>query len=373
MMVRTEVHCSRCGGHLGHVFEDGPRRRHLRYCMNGVAMKFEEKSKPMALFTSYKTSLPSPEQAPPGRETAMRVADRHFVNGAPLTGPFPAGLEQAMFGLGCFWGAERKFWQLPGVYTTAVGYAGGYTKNATYEEVCSGRTGHAEVVLVVFDPKKLRYDELLPDILGKPRSDARYATGQRRRHAVPIGDLRTSATSSAAPPKRPAISTRAPWRTRGYRGDHDRDSRSAAVLLCRGLPPAVPGEEQIPWQERRRPLTRGRHPRSSCPQALPGGRAAWPRSRVQRRQRRDDRPNEIHRATTASRVRFVSRGKLTDPPNSTRAGEPLQPGDQPPQSDGFTPGRERRRRVGSSPSPAASATRRPRSRPDVTHPIPQRG
>jgi peptide-methionine (S)-S-oxide reductase len=91
----------------------------------------------------------------------MPVADRHAVNGTPLEAPFPAGLEQAMFGLGCFWGAERKFWQKTGVYTTAVGYAGGYTKNPGYEEVCSGRTGHAEVVLVVFDPKKISYDELL--------------------------------------------------------------------------------------------------------------------------------------------------------------------------------------------------------------------
>src|SRR5690606_41197460 len=87
--------------------------------------------------------------------------DRHYVNGNPLTGPFPAGLEQAVFGLGCFWGAERRFWQLPGVFTTAVGYAGGYTPNPLYDEVCSGRTGHAEVVLVVFDPKQISYDQLL--------------------------------------------------------------------------------------------------------------------------------------------------------------------------------------------------------------------
>ena len=115
----------------------------------------------MAFFTGYKTTMPSPEEALKGREAAMPVADRHAVNGTPLVGPFPAGLEQAMFGLGCFWGAERKFWQAPGVYTTAVGYAGGYTKNPKYEEVCSGRTGHNEVVLVVFDPAKTSYEDLL--------------------------------------------------------------------------------------------------------------------------------------------------------------------------------------------------------------------
>jgi peptide-methionine (S)-S-oxide reductase len=91
----------------------------------------------------------------------MPVADRHAVNGTPIQPPFPAGYEQAVFGLGCFWGAERKFWQQSNVYTTAVGYAGGITKNPTYEEVCSGRTGHTEVVLVVFDPKKIGYAELL--------------------------------------------------------------------------------------------------------------------------------------------------------------------------------------------------------------------
>ena len=100
-------------------------------------------------------------QALPGRDGAMPVPDRHFVNGAPIKAPFPAGLQQAVFGLGCFWGAERKFWQLPGVYTTAVGYAGGFTNNATYQDVCTGRTGHAEVVLVVFDPGRIGYDELL--------------------------------------------------------------------------------------------------------------------------------------------------------------------------------------------------------------------
>jgi peptide-methionine (S)-S-oxide reductase len=106
-------------------------------------------------------AMPSAGEALAGRETKMFVPARHAVNGAPLEGPFEVGLEQAMFGMGCFWGAERKFWQNPAVYTTAVGYAGGYTKNPTYEDVCSGRTGHTEVVLVVFDPVRISYEELL--------------------------------------------------------------------------------------------------------------------------------------------------------------------------------------------------------------------
>jgi peptide-methionine (S)-S-oxide reductase len=106
-------------------------------------------------------SLPKAEQALPGRAQEMPVPAKHFVNGHPLKPPFPAGFEQAVFGLGCFWGAERKFWEAPGVYTTAVGYAGGHTPNPTYEEACSGRTGHTEAVLVVFDPKATSYAELL--------------------------------------------------------------------------------------------------------------------------------------------------------------------------------------------------------------------
>jgi peptide-methionine (S)-S-oxide reductase len=108
-----------------------------------------------------KTTMVEPDQALPGRDREMPVAERHAVLGTPLAPPFPAGLEQAILGLGCFWGAERVFWQAPGVYTTAVGYAGGITPNPTYEEVCSGRTGHAEVVLVVFDPAKTSYEEIL--------------------------------------------------------------------------------------------------------------------------------------------------------------------------------------------------------------------
>src|SRR3954463_15485438 len=114
------------------------------------------------LFMRKTTALPSAAEALPGRANPIPTATRHFVNGRQLQPPYAAGLEQAVFGLGCFWGAERKFWELgDGIYTTAVGYAGGHTKNATYEEVCSGRTGHTEAVLVVFDPKKISYDQLL--------------------------------------------------------------------------------------------------------------------------------------------------------------------------------------------------------------------
>jgi peptide-methionine (S)-S-oxide reductase len=106
--------------------------------------------------------MPAANEALPGRSSPIPTAKQHFINGNALKGPYPEGLEMAMFGLGCFWGAERKFWELGnGVHVTAVGYAGGLTPNATYEEVCSGRTGHNEVVLVVFDPKKISYDRLL--------------------------------------------------------------------------------------------------------------------------------------------------------------------------------------------------------------------
>ena len=113
------------------------------------------------MFFRKPAAMPSTETALPGRETPIKTAKTHHVNGNPLKGPYPDGLEIAMFGLGCFWGAEKMFWQLPGVYVTAVGYAAGVTPNPTYEEVCSGLTGHNEVVLVVFDPKKLGYAELL--------------------------------------------------------------------------------------------------------------------------------------------------------------------------------------------------------------------
>lgn len=108
-----------------------------------------------------KQTIPTPEEALPGRSQPMQVPNRHYVNGNPLQPPYPEGMELGMFGLGCFWGAERKFWQLEGVYSTSVGYAAGSTPNPTYEEVCSGMTGHNEVVRVVFDPKVISYETLL--------------------------------------------------------------------------------------------------------------------------------------------------------------------------------------------------------------------
>jgi peptide-methionine (S)-S-oxide reductase len=114
------------------------------------------------LFMRKTTALPSAAEALPGRATPIPTASTHFINGHNLLPPYPAGLERAVFGLGCFWGAERKFWELgSGIFVTAVGYAGGHTPNPTYEEVCSGRTGHTEVVLVVFDPKTISYPSLL--------------------------------------------------------------------------------------------------------------------------------------------------------------------------------------------------------------------
>ena len=114
----------------------------------------------MGLFNK-KSVLPTPEEALPGRTATMPVPVAHFVNGAPLQPPFPANLEQALFGMGCFWGVERRFWETPGVYSTAAGYSGGITPNHSYEEVCSGLTGHNEVVLVIFDPAVVSYDDLL--------------------------------------------------------------------------------------------------------------------------------------------------------------------------------------------------------------------
>ena len=136
-----------------------------------------------------KQSLPSHADALPGRPEAVAVPDRHAVLGTPLAGPLPDGSREAVFGLGCFWGAEKTFWQTPGVISTAVGYAGGLTPNPTYGEVCTGRTGHAEVVRVVFDPARISYGELLR-IFWRITTDAGDAPGQRPGLSVPLGDPR---------------------------------------------------------------------------------------------------------------------------------------------------------------------------------------
>ncbi len=138
-----------------------------------------------------KTQMPTPEQTLPGRSTPMPVTNAHHVHGRPIAGDFP-GLDRIQFGMGCFWGAERKFWSLPGVYTTAVGYAGGVTPNPTYREVCSGLTGHAEVVLVVFDRERIGLDALLRVFFEShdPTQGMRQGNdrGTQYRSAIYLGD-----------------------------------------------------------------------------------------------------------------------------------------------------------------------------------------
>jgi peptide-methionine (S)-S-oxide reductase len=155
----------------------------------------------------------SPEEALPGRDERMPMPERHEVLGTPLEPPFPEGLEQAVFGMGCFWGAERVFWRADGVYTTAVGYAGGYTPNPTYEEVCSGRTGHTEAVLVVFDPARISYEEILSlfweghdptqgnrqgNDVGTQYRSAAYWRSEAQRQAVEASRTRFQAELAAA-------------------------------------------------------------------------------------------------------------------------------------------------------------------------------
>ena len=189
-----------------------------------------------------KLRMPTKEQALPGRAERMPVPAAHHVNGARLSPPFPAGLEQAMFGMGCFWGAEKKFWQLPGVYSTAVGYAAGLTPNPTYREVCSGMTGHNEVVLVVFDPKKISYDALLKTFWENhdPTQGMRQgndAGTQYRSGIYAFDDAQREAALRSRDVFQEQLSKR------GFGADHDRDPAGAGVLLRRGLSPAIPVEE----------------------------------------------------------------------------------------------------------------------------------
>src|ERR1700761_3273194 len=155
------------------------------------------------LFMRKTTALPSATEALPGRAQPIPTATIHFVNGHRLQPPYPAGLEQAVFGLGCFWGAERKFWELgEGIYATAVGYAGGHTQNPTYEEVCSGRTGHTEVVRVVYDPGKISYGQLLKTFWEShnPTQGMRQGNdvGTQYRSAIYTSNDAQAATASAS-------------------------------------------------------------------------------------------------------------------------------------------------------------------------------
>ena len=162
----------------------------------------------MSLFGMRASQMVDPSRALRGRSETMPVPERHTVLGTPLAPPYPAGTEIAEFALGCFWGEERKFWETPGVVSTSVGYEGGYTPNPTYEEVCSGRTGHAETVRVVFDPAKVSYADAAQGVLGVARPDAGHAPGQRRRHPVPFGDLLPLTGAAGRRGASPARSTR---------------------------------------------------------------------------------------------------------------------------------------------------------------------
>src|SRR3712207_2997428 len=169
----------------------------------------------MLFLSRHQTRLPTAQDALPGRDASMPVPGEHYVNGRPMTPPFPEHLESVVLGLGCFWGAERIFWQLPGVYTTAVGYAGGFTPNPTYEEVCSGRTGHTEAVLVVFDPEVVSLEEIM-----RPFWEAHDPTqGMRQGNAV--GTQCRSAVYVASPQDRAVV-------------DAPRDRYEAALTAAHG-------------------------------------------------------------------------------------------------------------------------------------------
>ena len=193
-------------------------------------------------FSAQKLRMPSAADAPPGRPESMPVPANHFVNGARLAPPFPEGMEQALFGMGCFWGAERDFWQMPGVYSTAVGYAGGFTRNPAYEEVCGGRTGHAEVVLVVFDPKAVSYDDLLKQFWEG------HDPTQGMRQGNDLGtQYRSAINHFGDEQRRKAEATRHAYgevvREAGYGPITTEIAPGASVLLRRGLSPAVPGQK----------------------------------------------------------------------------------------------------------------------------------
>ena len=194
------------------------------------------------LFSRKKLEMPTADSALKGRAEPIPTAKAHFLNKRALKGPYPEGLETAIFGFGCFWGAERKFWEMgDGIWVTAVGYAGGATPNPTYEEVCSGRTGHNEVVLVVFDPKKVSYEALLKTFWES------HDPTQGMRQGNDVGTQYRSGIYVTSPAQRSAAeASKAAYQkvlsANGYGPDHHRDRRCAAVLFRRGLSPAVPGQ-----------------------------------------------------------------------------------------------------------------------------------
>ncbi len=205
-----------------------------------------------------KVEMPTAETALKGRPTPMKTAAEHEIFSRPLQGPYPAGLEKAMFGIGCFWGAERKFWSLgPGIWITAVGYAGGLTPNATYEEVCTGRTGHNEVVLVVYDPKEISYQQLLKTFWEShdPTQGMRQGNDvgtQYRSGIYTFTDAQRAAAEASKAEYQKALTQN------GLGQITHRDPAGAGVLLRRGLPPAVPGQGaarllRARWYRRRLP------------------------------------------------------------------------------------------------------------------------
>src|SRR6266478_2352418 len=185
------------------------------------------------LFMRKTTARPSAAEALPGRATPIPTASAHFVNGRKLLPPYPEGLARAVFGLGCFWGAERKFWELgDGIHVTAVGYAGGHTPHPTYEEVCSGRTGHTEVVLAVFDPKKISYERLLKTFWenhNPTQACARATTSARSTEARSTPSM----TRSVRPPRHRRRCTRRRSRPRGSAPSPPRSRRRASSILPR--------------------------------------------------------------------------------------------------------------------------------------------
>ena len=205
-----------------------------------------------------KLEMPAAGDALPGRPTPIPTAKDHYVNGHPLKGPYPQGLETAMFGMGCFWGAERKFWELgSGIYATAVGYAGGPTPNPTYEEVCSGRTGHNEVVLVVYDPKKISYESLLKTFWES------HDPTQGMRQGNDVGTQYRSGIYAFTPEQRAAAEASKAAYAKALTAqrmgpDHHGDRRRPAVLFRRGLSSAISRQEPA------RLLRPGRH-RSELP------------------------------------------------------------------------------------------------------------